>query len=76
MTASRGQRLWQPEDGPLPTLFLSHGAPPLLDDADWLRRLLQWSLSMPKPRTILIVSAHWESALLSLSSSAAATPLV
>ena len=74
--ASRAHQPWQPEDGPLPTLFLSHGAPPLLDDADWLRRLLRWSLSMPKPRSILIVSAHWESAPLSLSSSAAATPLV
>jgi 4,5-DOPA dioxygenase extradiol len=74
--ASRTQRRWQPEDGPLPTLFLSHGAPPLLDDADWLRRLLDWSLSMPKPTSVLIVSAHWESAPLSLSSSAAAAPLV
>ena len=60
----------------MPSLFLSHGAPPLLDDADWMRRLLAWSLSMPKPTSILIVSAHWESAPLSLSSSAAAAPLV
>ena len=74
--ASRLQKPWQPEDGPLPALFLSHGAPPLLDDAEWMRRLLAWSLSMPKPRSILIVSAHWESAPLSLSSSAAAAPLV
>ena len=31
---------------------------------------------MPKPRGILIVSAHWESAPMMLSASAAATPLV
>ncbi|MFL6026562.1 MAG: dioxygenase [Friedmanniella sp.] len=74
--ASRAHKPWQPEDGPMPSLFLSHGAPPLLDDADWMRRLLAWSLSMPKPRSILIVSAHWESAPLSLSSSVAAAPLV
>jgi 4,5-DOPA dioxygenase extradiol len=74
--ASRRQRDWRPEDGPLPALFLSHGAPPLLDDADWMATLLAWALSMPKPRSILIVSAHWESAPLSLSSSAAAAPLV
>ena len=74
--ASRAQRRWQPEDGPLPSLFLSHGAPPLLDDADWMRRLLAWSLSMPKPTSILIVSAHWESAPLALSSASAAAPLV
>jgi 4,5-DOPA dioxygenase extradiol len=75
-TASRGQRTWQEGDGPMPSLFLSHGAPPLLDDAEWMAKLLAWSLSMPKPRSILIVSAHWESAPLSLSSSAAAAPLV
>src|SRR3954463_13681132 len=76
VAASRTHKPWQPEDGPMPSLFLSHGAPPLLDDADWMRRLLAWSLSMPKPRSILIVSAHWESAPLSLSSSLAAAPLV
>ena len=31
--ASRAQRRWTPQDGPLPALYLSHGAPPLLDDA-------------------------------------------
>ncbi len=76
VAASRQQKRWQPADGPLPSLFLSHGAPPLLDDADWMAKLAAWSLAMPKPRSILIVSAHWESAPLSLSSSAAAAPLV
>lgn len=76
LEASRGQRAWRPDDGALPALFLSHGAPPLLDDADWLRRLLAWSLTMPKPRSVLIVSAHWESAPLALSSSVAQAPLV
>jgi 4,5-DOPA dioxygenase extradiol len=41
-----------------------------------MSQLLQWSLSMPKPKDVLIVSAHWESAPLSLSGSAAGTPLV
>ena len=67
---------WTPADGPLPTLYLSHGAPPLLDDGPWMRELLDWSTSMPKPRAILVVSAHWESAPLALSATAAATPLV
>src|SRR5450759_5668628 len=31
---SRTQRPWVPEDGALPALFLSHGAPPLLDDPE------------------------------------------
>jgi 4,5-DOPA dioxygenase extradiol len=69
--ASARQSPWAPADGPLPALYLSHGAPPLFDDADWMRQLHAWALSLPKPRAILIVSAHWESAPLALSSSAA-----
>jgi 4,5-DOPA dioxygenase extradiol len=74
--ASRAQRGWEPGDGPLPALFLSHGAPPLFDDALWMRELFAWSQSLPKPKNILIISAHWESAPLALSASAARTPLV
>jgi 4,5-DOPA dioxygenase extradiol len=73
---SRSQRLWTPEDGPLPALYISHGAPPLFDDAGWMRELFSWSQDLPKPRSILIVSAHWESAPMTLSASAAGTPLV
>ena len=73
---SRSQRLWSPEDGPLPALYISHGAPPLFDDAGWMRELFSWSQDLPKPRSILIVSAHWESAPMMLSASAAGTPLV
>ena len=76
LPASAAQRRWTPEDGALPALYLSHGAPPLLEDEVWMKQLLDWSLSLPKPRNVLIVSAHWESAPLSLSGSAAGTPLV
>jgi 4,5-DOPA dioxygenase extradiol len=69
-------RTWEPADGPLPALYVSHGAPPLFEDADWMRRLFAWARSMPRPRAILIVSAHWESAPLALSSPEAGTPLV
>ena len=72
---AREQRLWEPADGPLPSLFVSHGAPPTLDDADWLRDLYTWGQSMPKPRGIVIVSAHWENAPLAISASAAGTGL-
>ena len=74
--ASRTQRNWQPADGPLPALYLSHGAPPLFDDAPWMRELFAWAQDLPKPKNILIISAHWESAPLALSASAARTPLV
>lgn len=74
--ASANQDRWTPESGPLPALYLSHGAPPVFDDPHWIDQLFGWSQSFPKPRAILIVSAHWESAPLSLSASAAGTPLV
>lgn len=70
------QRAWTPADGPLPALYLSHGAPPLFDDGLWLRQLFDWAQSLPKPTAVLIVSAHWESAPLALSSPGANTPLV
>jgi 4,5-DOPA dioxygenase extradiol len=67
LPAARTQRAWTPDDGPLPALYLSHGAPPLFDDPVWLRQLFAWAQRLPKPRSILIVSAHWESAPLMLS---------
>ncbi|WP_328459834.1 dioxygenase [Actinoplanes sp. NBC_00393] len=73
---ARAQRAWNAADGPLPALYLSHGAPPLFDDGPWLRELFDWAQSMPKPAGILIVSAHWETAPLALSAPAAHTPLV
>lgn len=72
---AREQRLWEPADGPLPSLFVSHGAPPTLDDPQWLDELNRWGQSMPKPRAIVVVSAHWENAPVAISGSAAGTPL-
>jgi len=60
----------------MPALYIGHGAPPLLDDPLWTGQLAGWAARLPRPRAILIVSAHWESAPLSLSAAAAATPLV
>ena len=73
---STAQPVWAESDGPLPALYVSHGAPPLFDDGEWMRELLTWSMSMPKPRAILIISAHWESAPISVSATDAGTPLV
>ncbi|HEX8616371.1 MAG TPA: class III extradiol ring-cleavage dioxygenase [Thermoanaerobaculia bacterium] len=44
----------------MPSLFVAHGAPPLLDDASWVRELNVWANGLPKPRAILMLSAHWE----------------
>src|SRR4051794_5352354 len=60
---------WGPADGALPALYLSHGAPLLFEDPGWMAQLFAWARSMPKPKAVLIVSAHWEAAPLTLSSS-------
>ena len=73
---SAAQRTWTPADGPLPALYLSHGAPPLYDDPEWIEQLAAWAHSMPKPKAIVIVSAHWEAAPISISDPTAGTPLV
>ena len=76
LPAAHAQRAWTPADGPLPAIYLSHGAPPLFDNGPWLRELFDWAQALPKPKAILIVSAHWEDAPLMLSAPGAHTPLV
>lgn len=44
----------------MPALFVAHGAPPLLDDARWVGELAGWARGIPRPRAILMISAHWE----------------
>lgn len=59
-----------------PVLFLSHGAPPLADDATWTRQLRAWSTRLDKPSSVLMISAHWEDEPVTLSSTRPGTPLV
>src|SRR6478672_4960158 len=59
----------------MPTLYLSHGAPPLADDPVWPGQLAAWSADLPRPTAILMVSAHWEEAPLALGATTA-VPLV
>jgi 4,5-DOPA dioxygenase extradiol len=66
-TRAAARPTWQDGDAALPSLYISHGAPPLFEDELWMRELLDWADDLPTPRGILIVSAHWEAAPLSLS---------
>ena len=59
----------------MPVLYLSHGAPPLADDKLWTGQLATWSKDLPKPKAILMVSAHWEEAPLTVSATTT-VPLV
>lgn len=72
-TATSERRAWREGDAPMPSIFLSHGAPPLLDDAQWIRELFAWGQDLPAPKAILAVSAHWENAPISLSTPASNT---
>ncbi|MGA2837900.1 MAG: class III extradiol ring-cleavage dioxygenase [Acidimicrobiales bacterium] len=74
--SSRSRADWEAGSAPMPALFLGHGAPPLFDDPLWIGELFDWSQSLPTPRAILVVSAHWEHAPLRLSATGAAVPLV
>src|ERR1700690_2943342 len=59
----------------MPAIYLSHGAPPLADDALWTRQLADWARELPKPKSGLMVSAPGEAAPLALGATTA-VPLV
>lgn len=63
-------------DSTMPVLYLSHGAPPLADDDRWTAELADWSAALPRPTSVLMVSAHWEDAPLAMSATRTAQPLV
>ena len=56
-------------------MYLGHGAPPLVDDPLWTTQLAAWAGALPRPRAILVVSAHWESAPLTIGATQDAAPL-
>ncbi len=58
-----------------PALYLGHGAPPLVDDPVWPGELARWAKDLPRPKAILVVSAHWESAPLTIGATTT-VPLV
>jgi 4,5-DOPA dioxygenase extradiol len=52
----------EPNETRMPALYLGHGAPPLVDDALWTSQLREWANNLPRPASVLMVSAHWEAA--------------
>jgi 4,5-DOPA dioxygenase extradiol len=62
--------------GRMPAIYIGHGAPPLVDDPLWVAQLAAWARALPRPSSVLIVSAHWENAPLTIGSTRTATPLV
>jgi 4,5-DOPA dioxygenase extradiol len=58
--AKRAREPAAPASGRLPAIFVAHGSPFLPDDSGWVAELHQWAGSMPRPKSVLMLSAHWE----------------
>jgi 4,5-DOPA dioxygenase extradiol len=43
----------------LPSVFLAHGSPLLLTDHVWMEELNNWAGALPRPKAVLMLSAHW-----------------
>ncbi len=71
----RSPRLPRSASRQLPSIFLAHGAPILLDDAGWVAELHQWAGSIPRPTSILMLSAHWVEAPITIGATTT-VPLV
>jgi len=54
----------------MPVIFIAHGAPMLLDDEGWVAELGAWAKALPRPRAILMISAHWEQKPVALGATA------
>lgn len=60
----------------LPILFVSEGDPRLALDRERREDLGRWARDLPRPRAILVVSAHWSETTLTRGSTAARPRLV
>jgi 4,5-DOPA dioxygenase extradiol len=58
-----------------PVIFLAHGSPLLLEDQRWASELATWAASIGRPRAILMLSAHWVDAPITLGATST-VPLV
>lgn len=54
----------------MPVVFAAHGAPILLDDTQWVAELAGWAGAMPRPKAVLMISAHWEHRPLAIGATA------
>src|SRR5207247_9979186 len=62
--------------GRVRTIYIGHGAPPLVDDPLWVAQLEAWARALPRPAAVLIISAHWENAPLTIGATGSGTPLI
>jgi 4,5-DOPA dioxygenase extradiol len=49
-----------PTEGLMPALFVGHGNPMnIVSDNAFTRALATWGATLPRPRAIMVISAHW-----------------
>ncbi|MBX3207731.1 MAG: dioxygenase [Labilithrix sp.] len=60
----------------VPPIFVSHGAPSSALDGASAEELAAWGRELPRPRAILVISAHWQAGTLSRGSTAARPKLL
>src|SRR3954467_3320784 len=58
-TMAKDQSTTAAPNGRMPAIFLAHGSPLLLDDKGWVDELARWAKTMPRPKAVLMISAHW-----------------
>src|SRR2546425_6379364 len=58
--ATLSEKLDAPASARMPAVFLAPGSPLLLDDTGWVGELRQWAQALPRPESVLMLSAHWE----------------
>jgi 4,5-DOPA dioxygenase extradiol len=59
----------------MPVVFAAHGNPMFMDDAMFMDELNRWASALPRPKAVLMVSAHWEARPCTLGATAP-VPLV
>jgi 4,5-DOPA dioxygenase extradiol len=57
-----GERRGSAASGRMPVIFLAHGHPMWPGDAARVAELSGWAAALPRPRSVLMISAHWEQA--------------
>ena len=60
--------------GNMPVIFLAHGSPLLLDDGGWVNELGAWAAALPRPKAVLMLSAHWVDQPITLGATDARAP--
>lgn len=60
----------------MPAVFVGHGTPMLLDDAKWVGDLRAWAERLPRPKGILVFSAHWVADKFTVGTGFKGTPLL